>query len=58
MTRNDLKRIFEFMSFFCAIIRFLDMVDFVFNIRSELRDFWTRKPDLETQMSDTREPVG
>ena len=36
------------------------MVDFVFNIRNELRtfDFCTREPDSETLTSNTRELVG
>ena len=34
--RNVLKWIFEFMKFFFAIFSFWEMVDFKFNIRSEL----------------------
>ena len=34
--RNDLKRIFEFVSFLFTIFSFWDIVDFVFNIRSKL----------------------
>ena len=41
--RNVLKQIFEFMSFFCVIFSFSDMVDFVFN--SEVGTFC--EPDSE-----------
>ena len=37
---------------------FRDMVDFVFNIRSELGIFEPENPDSEKQTSDNREPVG
>ena len=36
MMRSVLKRIFESMTFLTAIFSFWDMVDIVFNIRSEL----------------------
>ena len=49
---NVLKQIFEFISYFFAIISFWDMVDFAFNIRSELGtyDFW--EPDSEMLTND------
>ena len=37
-----------------TILRFLDMIDFVLNIRSELRLIDFCKPDLEMLTSDTR----
>ena len=55
--RNVLERIFEFISFFfVAIFSFWAMVDFVFNIRSELglqRFLNWDGPDSETQTSDS-----
>ena len=53
--RNVLKRIFEFISFFFFIyVCFWDMVDFVFNIRSEQRTWDFYEPNSETLTSDTR----
>ena len=55
--RNVLKQIFELMSFFCAFLRYGQFLYSAFVVNWGLRDFWTQELDLETQSSDTREPV-